>query len=869
MRLPAAILTPALLLGLALLASGQNKPPKDDPASIARWIRDLGDGDFEMREKASEALWRVGIAAEKALKEAAQSDDIEVRKRAQEILQKFATGQLPDTPVAVLDLLGEFQAAAGDPAKRKAVLRRLMVEGKAGIRAVARLAANEPQPSRESLLGQIVGSLPSTMARIEAMGERETIGELMELTARESVLGAAHFAGWAMATGSLKKWIDELDKGDGRFATWPGPRRHQVLMMLKRAAGDLPGAIAEAEKARQPQHVEALRIEAGLWDDLVKAGPGDMNAPTHRAGLKVTFLKLAGRRKEFTESLESLRELAGRDHDDGDRLPYSAKLMMLNDQTDEGLKILLATNHRALAFEVMAAQMRHQEAFALADEARKSMDRDLVDIELVEARIRWLLGDRKRAGEMFDRMAEEIKPGVEPLPWFEALIDNEILAGRRDAACDHAARPFPSGDPKDWRARLFAKLYPEKGGEADAWWEHMSARVMEGGMAGRLKLIGQILLGTVPRANAAGIIREVKERKDIPENLRLATADLARRSGNGEEEEKLLAEGKRAASRIGLGDAKARRNDWAGALEAWDSAEALEPGDPLVQGLRAQALDKLGKAKEAAEARALARRIPVGHEGIRSRLVQELGHRGIHDEAAEHARLFLASTMPGSYEAGNAHRYVAQDLARRDKFMESAREQQLALFRILGRDISFIYPTAYVSVPALIHRLRARGLLADGKIDQALEEMAVCQKLMPRDIELPILVYDELAKRGRKPDAEKLYSATLEAHEGLIARFPECAWARNGAAWLMACCRKDLARAVLHAEKAVALNPESPGYRDTLAEALFQKGDKAKALESIRKAVDMDPKRVYYRRQMARLEAGNPATPRPDENDDE
>jgi tetratricopeptide (TPR) repeat protein len=85
----------------------------------------------------------------------------------------------------------------------------------------------------------------------------------------------------------------------------------------------------------------------------------------------------------------------------------------------------------------------------------------------------------------------------------------------------------------------------------------------------------------------------------------------------------------------------------------------------------------------------------------------------------------------------------------------------------------------------------------------------------------------------------------------------------------MACCRKDLDRAIVHAEKAVSLNLESPGYRDTLAEALFQKGDKAKATQAIQKAVDMDPKRVYYRRQLERISAGNPAAPRPDENDDE
>jgi len=869
MRSRVVTLTPVLLAALGLAVLGQGRDSKPDDKAIAKLIRDLGDGDFEMREKASEALWRAGSAAEKALQEAAKSDDIEVRKRARDILQKFATGQMPDTPVAVLDLLGEYQSAEGNAPRRAAVLRRLMVEGKAGIQAVVRMAANEPKGTGDFLLTQIAAALPSTMARIEAMGERKKIDELVEMIATRSPFGHAHLASWAKSTGTLKTWIEELDKGDGRVATWPAPARHMALMMLKRADGDLPGAIAAAEKAKQPNFVEALRIEAGLWTELAKAGPGDMNDPTHRAGLKSTFLRLAGMRKEFTESLEGLRELAGRDHDDGDRLPYSAKLMLLNDQTDEGIKILLATNHRALAFEVMAAQMRHKEAFALADQVRKAMDRDLVDIEMVEARIRWLLGDRKRSGETFDRLAEELKPGGEPPSWFEALIENEILAGRRDSACDHAARPFPTGDPGDWKQRLFKKLYPEKSGEAGAWWDHMAGRVIEGGMAGRLKLIGQILAGTTGRLKASELLGQVEEKREIPEDLRLAAADLARRAGLGADEERLLTGGKRAASRVSLGDAKARRGDWAGALQDWDLAETMEPGNPVVQVLRAQALDKLGRKPEAAEARALARRLPLGLEGVRSTLVQELARRGFRDEAAEHALLWLACSRPGSYEAGNAHRHVAQALARAEKYSASAHGQQVSLFRILGREISFIYPTAYVSVPALIHRLRARGQLAEGKVDEALAEMATCQKLMPRDIELPILVFDELAKRGRKAEAEKLYATALEAHEALIAEFPECAWARNGAAWLMACCRKDLERAVAHAEKAVSLNQESPGYRDTLAEALFQKGDKNKAIQSIQKAVDMDPKRVYYRRQLERISAGNPATPRPDENDDE
>lgn len=871
MRLTSLLALVALMAITVFAAKAQPPAAKADQAAISRWIRDLADGDFEAREKASNALWKAGNAAEKALQEAAKSDDLEVRKRAQDILQKFAMGQLPDTPLAVLDLLGEYQAAIGDQPRRQAALRKLLVEGKPGMTAILRMARNEPEITRMALMDLLAQALPGAMSRIEASGQKESLDELLAMICPHASIGASHLTAWAVATGTLPNWLATAEKGDGRFATWPAVRRQQALMLLRRASGDLAGAVEAARKVNAPNIpvVEALQIEQGAWADLAKVGPSDMNDPTHRAGLKVTFLRLAGKTKEFNESLDHLRELAGRDHDDGERLPYSAKAMLLNDQTEEGLKTLVATNHRPLAFEILAAQMRYKEAFALADAARKAMDRDLPEMELVEARVRWLLGEKKRAGEIFDRLAGSIVPGQEPPMFFEMLLENEIMAGRRSEASEHAARPFSTGEIGDWKGRVFAKLYPEKTGEADAWWEQLANRALPGGLATRLKLIGSILNATVTKPEARDLLSAVESRAEMPEDLRLAAADLARRTGLGAEEERLLAKGKRALSSIGLGDAMARRDDWTGALGAYDAAETLEPGDPLVQILRAVALDHLGRKAEAQSARSLARRIPMGFESARSRLVQELMRRGMVEQAGEHAKILLACATPGSYEAGNAQRFIAQDMARRDRFLDAAAGQQKALFRILGRDISFIYPTAYVSVPALMHRLQARGLLAMGKVDEALTEMKACQKLMPRDVELPILVYDALVRINRKSDADALFGLTLAAHEELIRDYPECAWARNGAAWMMACCRRDLDRAVLHARKAVEINPESPGYRDTLAEALFQKGDKTAALDEIRKVVAMDPRRVYYRKQLARIEAGNASAQRPDENDDE
>ena len=57
---------------------------------------------------------------------------------------------------------------------------------------------------------------------------------------------------------------------------------------------------------------------------------------------------------------------------------------------------------------------------------------------------------------------------------------------------------------------------------------------------------------------------------------------------------------------------------------------------------------------------------------------------------------------------------------------------------------------------------------------------------------------------------------------------------------------------------AVHLSPENAGYLDTLAEVLFQRGEQAEALRLIRRCVELAPTREYFRRQLKRIEAGDP-----------
>jgi tetratricopeptide (TPR) repeat protein len=84
---------------------------------------------------------------------------------------------------------------------------------------------------------------------------------------------------------------------------------------------------------------------------------------------------------------------------------------------------------------------------------------------------------------------------------------------------------------------------------------------------------------------------------------------------------------------------------------------------------------------------------------------------------------------------------------------------------------------------------------------------------------------------------------------------------------MAACCRRDLDEALPLAEKAVSLEPTLPGFRDTLAELLFQRGKKDEAITQMKKCLELDPKREYYRKQLKRFEAGDPKADVPPETE--
>ncbi len=182
--------------------------------------------------------------------------------------------------------------------------------------------------------------------------------------------------------------------------------------------------------------------------------------------------------------------------------------------------------------------------------------------------------------------------------------------------------------------------------------------------------------------------------------------------------------------------------------------------------------------------------------------------------------------------------------------------------------VYYVDTGSYLSVPTAMRATHARGLLAAGRADEALAEARDVLRATPGNADLVIALVPELEKRGRTADANGLYAAVRAAYQTALAAYPASAPTRNASAWLAANCRRDLDTALADAEAAVAAEPTSTSYRDTLAEVHFRRGDRAKAVEVVSALLAENPRSRAYRRNLERYRTGDPAAPLPDADED-
>jgi tetratricopeptide (TPR) repeat protein len=852
------------LAPLLFVSSLHAEPPTKE--QIARWITELGDERFAVRERASKQLWEAGEAAESAVVEAMKSSDVEVSRRARSLADKFKWGYYPGTPPQIVERIDRYRGA--DENGKQAVIKELLPLGSAGCNAVLKIAAAEEDHVRPRVFQQIAQDTMLGVPGLLVEGKAAMLEQLLEIsTAAEHSDSIANYAAACLMQGKLDERIAVYTKRAG--SANPGKAR-EVLFFLQRAKGDRSAARDTATKLNRPELVEALLAEEGDWKSLAKMQPADVGRPVVTLGFRAAYQRLAGDTAGFEETVQKIRTSpeAVSERDWG--AWAAARALLLNDRPQDALE-LLKSHRRTAVFELLCAQLRFREAFALIDkvksEERPEIDVELVRLEILQARTLHLLGEKEKAVNLFTELGNRIRPEND-FSWYERLIEAERRLGMKESASDACVRALALTNSPGRQGSLLDKLFPGQGELSLQWWQFLRRGSAEE-PAQTMKRLSDLMEGKTRGKALDDLIGNAKvlHPDAVQARWMLAISDAYINADMAERAKEYLdaavTSHQTPAPHLRFGDYLAERKEWDRAEEQYARAWELDRKEPLPLYLRGWAMSSAGKEQEGKRLMELSHWLPLGNESTRFAFMNGLAKRRQHAAVIREADLLALLSVPGSFYAGESARQLSLHAYNRRDYAMAAAYHELAMYRCLRPQTSFQETAAYLGVPHFVHRCRAAGLLAEGRIDDALKEAEICLAAMPGNSDLQTLLVPELEKRGRKTEADNLFNRCYEPHTRLCGEYPNSAWAHNSLAWLCASTHRRLDDALEHANRAVTLETTNAGYHDTLAEAYFQRGDKTQAIAAIRKAIALNGKRTYFAKQLKRFEAGDPNAPLP------
>jgi tetratricopeptide (TPR) repeat protein len=368
----------------------------------------------------------------------------------------------------------------------------------------------------------------------------------------------------------------------------------------------------------------------------------------------------------------------------------------------------------------------------------------------------------------------------------------------------------------------------------------------------------------------ATFARDIHEEKitsgDRPALLR-ATINALQKSGLPKEAETLTLALSDISSDprdlVSLAAAAISKKDWNSAAQFSIRAMEKDRSRAAPPYFRGYALTHLGREKEGRELMELSLLLPLADDSERYEFAEQLQKAALNDLAQQQHDMILHTGDFSGWELGNVTRMMAHRASQQGDDLAAANLWERSTLPCLRDNTGFVDTAAYLGVPHLIHRIRARGLLKAGKFDQALEELRLCEEYLPGDINLPLEMAAALREANREKDLIDLVERALQSQESILANYPRAALIHNSAAWMLARCRLKLDVALAHAQKAVELEPNSTAILDTLAETYFQLGQKDQAIATIRSCIELEPTNNRHKSQLKRFEQGSPDSPPP------
>ena len=846
-------------------------------AQVKKWIDELGDADFTTRENAHKNLWKAGSDAEEQLKVALKGDDAEIRKRSLELLEKFKWGIYHDSPIAIIDLIQAYQS--GTLQDKEKSIAKLIEMGGLGVKSVIKIInAEEQEEVRNSVLSYASKSVSKVIPYLIEKNEFKFLDQILQMMLENRAEGVfSNYAVYAILSASTDKIINQLSKNKPPKIS--DEINKEILAYLYRSKGEHNDALKFAKESKNPELYTQLALEASKWKAVLDTDHFPDDLLLGKLGYKLAMYRLANEKTEFDGAKKTLMEIAeeltGKDKngvESTEQLFQAAKIALLNYMVPEGIDSLLKNKKRMMVAEIYASRFEFDKIKSLIEEAKTENAKDVPALEIHWAKILYGLGEKEQALKILDQYSSRIADKSEG-DWPLKLVHAWILIKKRDRALDDAANYLQKIEHREASGRMLNKMFGDDSEFYDPLFRFFFKKKNTETAQTVIKQINDLHDKKLESKVVVKLIDDLLEyastvTAEESVSLKNAAGAILKKYGLDEKLKELADKFGSETILLSLADLYAEKKEWAKARDSFKVAWDKDKSKSIIAFMIAKMEENIGDKAQASKWKDLATWAPLGNEQVRLDFAYALGKRNYVDDALIQFDLVSKTGEPGSYSVGASSRALASRLIEKKSFEKAADGYELAMLRCMTPFVSFTQSQAYVNVPSLIARLRCRAAIDTGDFDKVDSFAAKAFDLQPGEVELPILVYQPLIAKGKKELADKIFASAKKSIQKVGDDYPNCAWAHNSAAWLSACCKSDLIWGLNQAEMAIKLDGKSAAHLDTLAEVLFQLKRQKEAVEAQTKAVALEPTKIYYKKQLKRIQNGDPSVDRPEENDD-
>jgi predicted Zn-dependent protease len=872
---------PTLVLLLLCLEGG---------AEARQVVADLGHASYTVRESASRKLWHLGPAARPTLEAARLSDNPEVVRRVDAILDKFDWGIFADTPPDVLKAIREFRS--NNLNRQREALTTLLTGGEPGIFAASCCLSREYPPVQRFELFKHVNEIVRRTVPVLLFEDRPAAAERLIALNTLSPLPDSwlDYAAFHHTRGTLAGAIDQLVAPAIRSPELAACRT-AALAVARQFAGQSAAAVRTAATLPDDAVGRSFRLslaeETGRWADVIDATDGKDNTPS--AGLRMFRLRKANEPAKVEELVDEMTATA---RSNPNLTVDWAYALLLYERPLAAIDLLTGTPEAHLRADLLAGRLVFPNLDAETDTLP---DYGQMRFARYVTQLRGPAAGRKA----FEALNDRLPSGSSY--WVRELLRSQMRAGLPDLAAAtagrHIARLERSGESTSRDTGMtdpFELVFSDDADAARGLWKFLRSRKseVETDPAETMQQVRRLLTGR----EAADAVAAVRTR--MPTWLQDTSTDrvtgrrglamIAQAAGDPRTAAEELHRSAEAFQQLPLSRAVVTTRAWVfdvdesfaiwhdwglSLLDAGDPGAAAQvfesgwrrtPDNPLLLYWSGRALLAAGRADEGQRRIALSHQVSLGNAQMRGRFLDELFARGrVSELRTERDRARACVWVYNKYR-GNVWNQIARASAWLGDFEHAAEATERNLNHVLkSPDWVFIDTSAYLSVPINVRMLRCRAALAAGRWDDAVPEAHAILDIVPGHTDFAVAVVNALDAGRRRVDADAVFDRVWKAYQTLLTDHPNSDWANATAANLAANCRRRLDAATGLARKATLANRENRWYQEVSAEVLFRSGDRAGAEKIMTELRRSDWRNAVYRRQLDRYRTGPLDSPQP------